>query len=397
LIFKRYPAFYLSCLLAFTAGHMINYSVIMYAQEVLDSDLLSGVGFGLCFGPPIVLGWYAGVLCDRLAPVRLINYAQAVFVVAALLLLGADTLIGSPPSRVPLFLAAATLAGIGWSFVSPARMAAVTQVVKIDELRAGALALNLLVMLGFGLGPLMIGMIRSITGWPGVFVTAAVFFILGSVLLLRIDSRRSDRPRRHVLHEIGEGVTAIVRKPLLGQLMLAAIVGYLSMGPMQVLLPKLANSQFGLGDLSRGLFLGTLAVALMAGGLGALKLASALPSGISILAATAAVGTLLASIGFAESAGVAVVLLFGVGVGGGFALSLIVAGIQVNSDEAVRGRVLATYTVISQVVPAASGLAAGVLSHWLGAGNALILCGGAIALAAVVNSLWMRSLRRARH
>jgi len=269
--------------------------------------------------------------------------------------------------------------------------------VKIDELRAGALALNLLVMLGFGLGPLMIGLIRSITGWPGVFVTAAALFILGSVLLLRIDSRRSDRPRRHVLHEIRDGVAAIVRKPLLGQLMLAAIVGYLSMGPMQVLLPKLANSQFGLGDLSRGLFLGTLAVALMAGGLGALKLASALPSGISILAATAAVGTLLASIGFAGSAGVAVVLLFGVGVGGGFALSLIVAGIQVNSDEAVRGRVLATYTVISQVVPAASGLAAGVLSHWLGAGNALVLCGGAIALAAVVNSLWMRSLRRARH
>jgi MFS family permease len=396
LIFRRYPAFYLSCLLAFTAGHMINYSVIIYAQEVLGSDLLSGIGFGLCFGPPIILGWYAGVLCDRLAPVRLIHYAQVAFVVAALLLLVADTAVAEPAARVPVFLLAALLAGVGWSFVSPARMAAVTQVVGPDELRAGALALNLLVMLGFGLGPLMIGLVRSVTGWWGVFAAAGAFFVAGSMLLLGVASHPSDRPRRHVLAEIREGLAAILRKPLLAQLMLAAIVGYLAMGPMQVLLPRLASARFGLGDLSRGVFLGTLAVALMAGGLGALKLASAVHSGRSILVASGLVGALLAAIGLVGSAAPAVALLFGVGVGGGFALSLIVAGIQVNSDDAVRGRVLATYTVVSQVVPAASGLAAGALSEWLGPGNAMVLCGGTIAAATIANSLWMRALRGAR-
>ncbi|MDO9167387.1 MAG: hypothetical protein Q7U13_14900, partial [Rhodoferax sp.] len=63
--------FFTSCLLSFTGGHMVNYSVIIYAQEVLGSDVLSGLGFALCFGPPLVLGWYAGVLCDRLAPTRI--------------------------------------------------------------------------------------------------------------------------------------------------------------------------------------------------------------------------------------------------------------------------------------------------------------------------------------
>ena len=90
-------------------------------------------------------------------------------------------------------------------------------------------------------------------------------------------------------------------------------------------------------------------------------------------------------------------LLAGVGVAGGFALSLIVAGIQVHSEEAVRGRVLATYTVISQVIPAASGLAAGVLSQWLGARLALVLCGSTIALVTLANATWMRALRSARH
>ena len=63
-------AYYLSSLLAFTGGHMINYTVIMYLQDKLGSDLLSGIGFGLSFGSSIVFGWFAGVLCDRVSPLR---------------------------------------------------------------------------------------------------------------------------------------------------------------------------------------------------------------------------------------------------------------------------------------------------------------------------------------
>ena len=47
---RRHAAFFLSCLLAFTAGHMFNYTVILYLQEAVGSDWLSGVGFGLAFG-----------------------------------------------------------------------------------------------------------------------------------------------------------------------------------------------------------------------------------------------------------------------------------------------------------------------------------------------------------
>ena len=69
--------FYLSCLLAFTGGHMVNYTVILYLQEKVGSDWLSGVGFGLSFGSSIVFGWFAGVLCDRIAPARMIGIGMA--------------------------------------------------------------------------------------------------------------------------------------------------------------------------------------------------------------------------------------------------------------------------------------------------------------------------------
>jgi hypothetical protein len=78
-IWVRLGPYFLSCLLALTAGHMFNYTVILYLQEVVGSALLSGLGFGLAFGSAIVFGWFAGVLCDRIPPQRVIHGAQALF------------------------------------------------------------------------------------------------------------------------------------------------------------------------------------------------------------------------------------------------------------------------------------------------------------------------------
>ena len=252
MILWRYRRFYLSCLAAFTAGHMINYAVIIYAQDVIHSDLLSGIGFGLCFGPPIVLGWYAGVLCDRLAPGRLIHAAQALFVLAALLLGWADHAITEPAQRVPLLVLAAALAGVGWSFVAPARMATLGQIASTADLKPASVAFNLFVMLGFGLGPLVIALMRSRFGWPGVFIAAAGLFVFASLCLRAVPTRRSERAPASVAAEIHEGLAAVRSRPLLLQLMVAAMCGYLAMGPMTVLLPKLAAARLGLGEVARG-------------------------------------------------------------------------------------------------------------------------------------------------
>jgi MFS family permease len=396
MVLLRHRWFYLSCLAAFTAGHMVNYSVIIYAQEVIGSDLLSGIGFGLCFGPPIVLGWYAGVLCDRLAPGRLIQAAQALFMLAAALLWLADAQVADAAARVPMLVAAAALAGVGWSFVSPARMAALGQIASSEEIRPASVIFNLLVMLGFGLGPLLIAIARSRAGWPGVFGAALALFAIASVTLLAVRTRASDRVHEPVATEIRQGLAAVRANPLLLQLMVAAMAGYLAMGPMTVLLPKLAATRLGLAELQRGYFLGTLALSLIAGGIVALLLARRAHHGRSILASTVLAGLLLSALGTTSSAPVAVLLLCGVGVAGGMALSLIVAGIQANAAEAVRGRVVSMYTIISQVVPAAAGVAAGALVQAFGVGVALVACGATLALVMLVNAGWMTALRRHR-
>ncbi len=388
--------FYLSCLAAFTGGHVVNYTLILYAQEAIGSDLLSGIGFGLAFGPPVVLGWVAGVWCDRLAPGRLIHAAQAVFVLAAALLWAADAATAATAPRVAALVVAAALTGVGWSFVSPARMATLGQIASADEIKPASVIFNLLVMVGFGLGPLVLALARSRLGWPGVFAAAIALFALASLALLPVRTRTSARVHEPVAVEIRQGVAAVRADALLAQLMVAAMVGYLAMGPLTVLLPKLAATRLALSEVQRGSFLGALALALIAGGLVALALAPRAHHGRTILAGTALAGVWLAALGLVHSASWALLLLAGVGVAGGLALSLIVAGIQARSPAALRGRVVSMYTVISQVVPAASGVVAGALVQGFGVGTALVACGATLALAMLVNARWMGALRAHR-
>ena len=93
---RRLGAYFASCLLALTAGHMFNYSVILYLQETVGSALLSGIGFGLAFGSSLLFGWFAGVVCDRVAPHRVIHGAQALFLLALACLWWAQT--GAAPT-----------------------------------------------------------------------------------------------------------------------------------------------------------------------------------------------------------------------------------------------------------------------------------------------------------
>ena len=378
--------FFISCLLAFTAGHMVNYSVIIYSQEVLKSNLLAGIGFGLCFGPPLFFGWIAGVLCDRVPPARLIHAAQFVFVCAAAILWGSHHFISLASDRAPFVMMAAFCAGLGWSFVSPARMTVLAQVVKPSQLKLASIVFNLLVMLGFGLGPILISALRgsgtdaNLLGWSKVFMTAASFFILGSLLLIPIQTKALGTSKKSALNELVEGLRFAKSHPEVRDLLVSALIGYSLMGPIQVLLPRLAKDILGLTEMARGSFLGALAPSLIVGGIFSMTLAKKGPTKKLVYFSIIFAGCLFAMLGLAHTTWVATLLLISVGILGGCGLSLIVASLQAAVDDRVRGRILSQYTIISQVIPAASGIFAGTLAHFSSVTTAIIVCGFLIAL-----------------
>jgi MFS family permease len=391
---RRHGLFLLSCLLAFTAGHMFNYTVILYLQEALGSDLLSGLGFGLAFGSSIVFGWFAGVLCDRVAPGRVIHAAQALFLVGLACLWWADT-GAATGQRAAWALVGAFAGGVAWSFVGPARLTTLGQIASSAELRPLTILFNLQVLVGFGLAPLLIGLVRTRAGWPVVLGVAALGFILSSALLTGLRTHANPMPSaRSVPADIAEGFRTVGAAPLLRQLMLAAVIGYAMTGPMQILLPKLARQDLGLSEAQRGAYLGLMAFCLIVGGVLALILARRVHHGRTILG-----GVLLGSLMFAllaiiETPVLSALALAGVGVLGGMVISLVVSGIQAQAPAAVRGRVMAMYSITSQVLPAMSGVAAGVLVAQVGVRHAIAGSGLALATIAVLAALAMPALRR---
>jgi MFS family permease len=264
-----------------------------------------------------------------------------------------------------------------------------------SELRPLTIIFNLQVLLGFGLAPLLIGLIRSAFGWPVVLAAAALAFVLSSALLMRLRTHANPVPAvQSVWGDIAEGFRTVGNAPLLRQLMLAAVIGYAMTGPMQILLPRLARLQLGLSEAQRGAYLGLLALSLIAGGMLALALARRLHHGRTILG-----GVLLGSLVFAllaviHSPVISALVLACVGMLGGMVISLVVAGIQMQAPAALRGRVMAMYAITSQVLPALSGVVAGVLVKQLGVVAAVAVAGLALAGIAAFALIAMSALRR---
>ena len=353
--------FYLSCFLAFVAGHMVNYSAIMYSLEIFNSPLLAGIAYGFCFGPPIVFGWIAGAYIDRYSAKKVLLIAQNFFVLGSLGMLYVMAI--KPSASVVIFLLSSFLIGIGWAFVAPARLAALGQYVPENKLAQSTITFNLLIMVGFGLAPILLTQIQQTFAWKDVAITSIGMFMISSLLLINAPNNHQRLTHENLKQEWKECFASLQNIAVIPQLLLAAIIGYLMMGPMQVILPQIAEQQLGLNAIEKGQYLGLMAFSLILGGVAAMKLKSHLPIGRSILIMLLFCGASLGLIGLINQVWLScLVLIMGTTLAG-MIVSFIVAGLQHFTPVAIRGRVMSIYTIISQVVSAMAGVLAGALAQ----------------------------------
>ncbi|WP_169303066.1 MFS transporter [Thalassotalea mangrovi] len=409
---NKLPGFLLSCLLAFIAGHLVNYSIIFLAIDWFESPMLAGIGYGLCFGPPVILGWLAGAYCDRYSPRRVILIAQNAFLISlALLYVALDS---SSLVQVALLLVAAFFAGVGWSFVSPARFAALPAFIAEDKLTAGTIALNLMVMSGFGIAPMLVKNVAVNYGYQGVFIIGALMFVVSSLLLALLqyhpessvitsEQASNDGAQQRQVNEpslwqqVRDGWRVMLQPGMVKPLLLLSMITYLLMGPMQVLLPVIAEQQLHLTETAQGNYLSLVAFSLIVGGL--LSMASrnlgklGWQLNLSLLVAAAGLG----SLALITNLTLSVLVLLGSGIAGGMAISLIVAGLNQMCDSAYRGRVMACYTIIGQVIPALSGVFSGMVAQVYGAQYSLMIAGGVIVTLVLLAIFTLTQITRLDH
>ncbi|MDK6812703.1 MFS transporter [Corynebacterium sp. UMB6689] len=140
----------------------------------------------------LVLRFVLGRLQDRRGD-NIIIYSSLVFFIAGLAVLasaGADWQI----------VAAGVLVGIGYGSILPAGQAIAVRLVPMHEMGAGISTFFLLLDLGIGFGPILLGQVISATGYSAMYWMLAALMLVASVVYFIVHGRK-DVARGDVRYE----------------------------------------------------------------------------------------------------------------------------------------------------------------------------------------------------
>ncbi|MBT2493871.1 MFS transporter [Streptomyces sp. ISL-96] len=384
----------------FAAGQLVSVAgtwMMVVAQDWLvlsltgDSGTALGVVTALQFAPLLLLTLYAGGLADRYDKRRLLtaaNLASGILALALAVLVLAD---GVQLWHIYLFAL-----GLGTvnAIEVPTRMSFVSELVGADLLPNASALSAAYFNTARVVGPATAGLLISWFGTGPVMLLNAASY-LATVAALRLMRpaelhRTGSRPQRA---RVMDGIRHMATRPdLLLPMILVAVVGMLGFN-FQLTLPLLAKTVFHADAAAFGL----LSTALAAGSLIA-AFATTLrrgrpPLGL-VIAAAAGFGIFQTLSGLAPTYLAAAVLLFCTGFGSIYFAQAANHRIQLGTDPAYRGRVMALYTLVFQGTTPLGALLVGALSESLGARAGLLLGGAAsVLVAVVVLCLHLRGIR----
>jgi MFS family permease len=357
--------------------------------KLTSSGLAVGITACLQFAPILVLGAFGGLLADRFPKRRILMLTQAAMALPALALWA----LAATGSVVLWMVFALVLArGTVNALDNPTRQSFVIEMVGTDRV-VNAVGLNsVLVHTARIAGPAMAGVVIATWGVAPCFLINALTF-LAMLLALR-------RMEPHDLHvaapvprkpgALREAFAYVRRTPELAiPLALMAAVGTLSFN-FQVLLPLLARFSFH-GDAT------TYAGLLTAMGVGAV--AGALATGARgrtspklLVGSAALMGGLTLAVAAAPSIPFAAVLLVPLGASTVTFAAGVNSGLQLAVDPAMRGRVMALYSIVFLGSTPIGGPIAGWLAQAISPRAGLVLGGVAALTAAAVG---LAAFRRA--
>lgn len=360
--------------------------------ELTDNDATAmGVTMALQFGPPLVLVSLTGWVADRFDRRKILLTTQTALLalaiaVGSLLLAGVMTL--------PMMLTFALGFGIVNAFDAPARQAFVSDMVSATE-TSNAVALNsasfnLARMIGPAVGGLLIVAIGS--GWVFI-VNAATFLAMIVALLLMRTHLLAPRPKNRNRGGLAEGFRYVwARSDLKVVFVTVFLIGAFGMN-----FPIFASTmalEFGAGADGYGVLSSVLAIGSLIGALLAARRDRARVR-VVILAAGGFGIAAFVSAAMPTYLSYAVTLTFT----GFMIVTLLTTAngyVQITTDPALRGRVLALYMAVIMGSTPVGAPIAGWVADAFGSRAAIMLGGTAGFIACAIGVTWVLTSGRLR-
>jgi MFS family permease len=341
--------------------------------------------------PVFLASPFAGVIADRFDRKRTLVIVDLVRVPIALSL-GLAAYWGS----VTLAVASTMLLAVGASFSDPIATAATPNLVPPEDL-ASAQALmgavwGSMLMVGAGIG----GVVAELLGRQAAFAIDALSFLLSALSISRITTpMQLDRPEASS-GSIRDAIAYIRATPVVLRLVFAK-VGVSAANGIVGLLPAFATRRFASSNIATGLMFAARGLGAMVGPMLVRSVIGATPTRRAIVVACG-ISTLTYSITYAVFPmvyvfGIALVLVVIAHLGGGAQWSLSTYGLQRETPDHVRGRVMALDYGLATLAIGASAIVAGVLADVAGESSTTwLLC----AVGAVYAVGWLAWSARVR-
>jgi MFS family permease len=352
-----------------------------------NSPTALGLVTALQFTPILLLTLYGGKLADRYDKRTLLLIANTGYGIAALLL---AVLVATGVIMLWHVFVFAAILGVANSIETPVRQSFVSELVG-TRLLPNALALSAATFNSARIiGPAVAGVAIAVLGTGPVFVIAAAATLSPLVGLSRMRSselfREVPQPgEERVEARIIDGVRYVRARPdLLLPMALMLAIGLAGFN-FQVTLSLLAKTVFHAGAASFGLFSTALAVGALGGALAGSGRRSR-PSVYAVLGSAVGFGAAETLTGFAPTYWTMVVLLALTGFFMIYYAQTSNQRVQLGTDAAFRGRVMALYLLVFLGTNPVGALLNGWCAEVLGA-RACVYLGGVVSLIAALAAL----------
>ncbi len=386
----NFRLFFLSQIVSMSGTWMQAVAQSWLVLELGGTSVDLGITVGLQFGPVLVLGAWAGALADRHDKRRLLVITQAAAGLLALAL-GGLTLADAVDIRLVWAFAAAT--GSVVAMDTPARQSFVYEMAGPDDL-ANAVGLNAVVTNSSRIiGPAIGGVLIASVGVAACFLFNGVSYVavIGALLAMRRAELFTGASAARRPGQIRAGLRYVWHTPALRvPIVMMAVVSTLAYN-FSVVLPLLARIEFGRGAGAYGATFSAMGIGALAGAL--LMASRARPSRRLLVGSTFAFGAFTMALAVAPTYLWALAVLVPLGAASVLFVSTTNSLLQLNAEDAMRGRVMALWAIVFFGSTPIGGPLTGLLIRGFGV-RAAVAIGAVAAVATAAGAYW--SLRRSR-
>ncbi|MET7819510.1 MFS transporter [Micromonospora zamorensis] len=377
---RRFGPYFFGSLASNTGTWFQNVAAILTIYALTRSAFMVGLVTALQFAMQLVLAPVIGALADRADRRLLIIVGQTLGGSAAAVLALLAFLDALNPWLLLTFIG---LSGVGQAITGPAAQALVPNIVGRADVPQAIALHSLTFNLSRAIGPVAGAATYAVAGAGTAFAVNAASFLVFALALTGVRLPRSDGAGGRGRLGVFGGVAYVRHRPELVRCLVAVALIGLAMEPINTLSPLFAES-FGGGDMLVGVFItffgvGSALIAIWVG-----RLRRTVGSGRTGAVGVAALGVGMVMLAVSPGPVLATV---GIAVGGAgylLAVSDVNATMQEGLSDAVRGRVMALWSMCFLGIRPGAAMLHGWLGDTFSARTGAFVAAASAVAAAVV-------------